>query len=43
MKTEFMWLVHNCIAHPIAGVLWLVRLTKPADWLHTVTTPKDHH
>ena len=40
MKDELMWLVHNCIAHPIAGVLWLCRCTRLADWMHDVTMPK---
>jgi hypothetical protein len=34
-------LLHNCIVHPLAGVLWLVGLPELGDWLHDSTRPGD--
>ncbi len=25
---------HNLIAHPVAGVLWALGLTRSGDWVH---------
>lgn len=25
---------HNVVAHPIAGILWLVGFQKAGDWIH---------
>jgi hypothetical protein len=41
MKRTLMMLVHNCVAHPVAGVLWLVGADALGDWLHDVTVPRD--
>lgn len=27
-------LIHNLVAHPIAGVLWFLCLEKAGDWVH---------
>lgn len=40
MSTRLWWLVHNCAAHPIAGVLWFVGLRRLPDWLHESTVPQ---
>jgi len=31
---ELLMLRHNLIAHPVAGILWLLNLEKAGDWVH---------
>lgn len=33
-------LLHNCVVHPIAAVLWLAGLPDLGDWLHDSTRPR---
>jgi len=32
-------LVHNCIAHPLAGLLWVAGMEDAADWVHGFCAP----
>ena len=34
MRRRLKNLKHNLIAHPIAGLLWVVGLEKWGDWVH---------
>lgn len=31
--------LHDCIVHPLAGLLWIVGADAPAYWLHRKTAP----
>lgn len=31
--------IHDCLAHPIAGILWILRLDRVAYWVHNSTVP----
>lgn len=31
--------IHDCIAHPVAGLLWILRINRPAYWIHNKTAP----
>jgi hypothetical protein len=33
-RRAIIMLYHNCIAHPIAGVLWLFGFNKLGDYIH---------
>ena len=31
--------IHDCLAHPISGLLWILRLNRLAYWIHNKTVP----
>jgi hypothetical protein len=44
MKSKYVWLMHNCIGHPISGLLSFISDTTK-EWskiVHDKTLPKDH-
>lgn len=34
IRHRFKMVIHNCISHPIAGVLWLAGWQAGGDWIH---------
>ncbi len=32
------FLLHNVVAHPVAGICWFFGLGRLGDWLHDVTS-----
>jgi hypothetical protein len=36
-KGNLLFLVHNVILHPLAGLLWFIGLERFPDWLHGLT------
>lgn len=40
MTDRIHFALHNLIAHPICGLLWLVGLTAAGNWLHDRSAPQ---
>jgi hypothetical protein len=41
IATELFWLYHNCIAHPISGVLGCFQLKRASTWAHDFGLPEE--
>lgn len=41
MKLNLMWLLHNAVAHPVAGFFWFAGLTKVGNFIHDKTLPEE--
>ena len=41
IKYELMWLAHNCVSHPIMGILNLFGFIEAGNWVHDITVPKE--
>lgn len=38
--SDFWWVIHNLIAHPVSELLYWVGLSHFGEWLHDETVPE---
>lgn len=37
-RTKLAWVfIHDVLAHPVCGLLWILGFSKAGDWLHEVS------
>ena len=37
--TNLLWLIHNTISHPLAGILFFLGFDKAGTWVHDISLP----
>jgi len=36
----FKWSLHNCVAHPLSEIVYLIGFERASNWIHDVTVPE---